>query len=165
MDGGAWWAAVHGVAKSRTRLSDFTFTFHFPALEKAMATHSSVFAWRIPGTGEPRGLPSMGSQSRTRLKQLSSSSSIVGETTEGLEWRLQLHLVILTAIMYTCSISETWQWYPKSCFGEMPRHSEIPAHTSLCCKLKSSQLEGNNIWAVIPSSESWGEITWETQLE
>ena len=61
MDGGAWWAAVHGVAKSRTRLSDFTFTFHFHVLEKAMATHSSVLAWRIPGTGEPGGLPSMGS--------------------------------------------------------------------------------------------------------
>ena len=56
----AWWAAVHGVTKSQTRLSDFTFTFHFPALEKAMATHSSVLAWRIPGMGEPRGLPSMG---------------------------------------------------------------------------------------------------------
>ena len=61
MDGGAWWATVHGVAKSRTRLSDFTFTFHFPALEKEMATHSSVLAWRIPGMGEPRGLLSMGS--------------------------------------------------------------------------------------------------------
>ena len=61
MDGGAWWAALHGVAKSWTWLSDFTFTFHFHALEKEMATHSSVLAWRIPGTGEPRGLPSMGS--------------------------------------------------------------------------------------------------------
>ena len=61
MDGGAWWAAVHGVVKSWTRLSDFPFTFHFPALEKEMATHSSVLAWRIPGTGEPCGLPSMGS--------------------------------------------------------------------------------------------------------
>ena len=60
MDGGAWWAAVHGVAKSRARLSDFTFTFHFHALEKAVATHSSVLAWRIPGTAEPGGLPSMG---------------------------------------------------------------------------------------------------------
>ena len=60
MDRGAWWAAVHGVAKSRTRLSDFTFTFHFHALEKEIATHSSVLAWRIPGTGEPGGLPSMG---------------------------------------------------------------------------------------------------------
>ena len=61
MDGGVWWAAVHGVVKSRTGLSDFTFTFHFHALEKEMATHSSVLAWRIPGMGEPRGLPSMGS--------------------------------------------------------------------------------------------------------
>ena len=60
MDGGAWWAAVHGVAKSQTLLSDFTFTFHFHALEREMATHSSVLAWRIPGTGEPGGLPSMG---------------------------------------------------------------------------------------------------------
>ena len=61
MDGGAWWAAVHGVLQSRTGLNDFTFTFHFHALEKEMATHSSVLAWRIPGTGEPGGLPSMGS--------------------------------------------------------------------------------------------------------
>ena len=61
MDGGAWWAAVHGVAQSRTWLSDCTFTFHLHALEKEMATHSSVLAWRIPGMGEPGGLPSMGS--------------------------------------------------------------------------------------------------------
>ena len=61
MDRGAWWAAVHGVAKSQTWLNDFTFTFHFHALEKEMATHSSVLAWRIPGMGEPCGLPSMGS--------------------------------------------------------------------------------------------------------
>ena len=61
MDGGAWWAAVHAVAEGRTRLSDFTFTFHFHALEKEMATPSSVLAWRIPGTGEPGGLLSMGS--------------------------------------------------------------------------------------------------------
>ena len=61
MDGGAWWAAVHGAARSRTQLRDFTFTFHFHALEKEMATHSSVLAWRISGTGEPGGLPSMGS--------------------------------------------------------------------------------------------------------
>ena len=60
-DRGTWWAAVHGVAKSWTRLSDFTFTFHFHALEKEMATYSSVLAWRIPGMGEPGGLPSMGS--------------------------------------------------------------------------------------------------------
>ena len=68
MDGGALWAAVHGVAKSQTQLSDFTFTFHFYALEKEMATHSSLLAWRIPGTEETGGL-----QSLTRLKPLSSS--------------------------------------------------------------------------------------------
>ena len=61
MEGGAWKAAVQGVAKSQTRLSDFTFTFHFDALEKEMATHSSVLAWRIPGTAGPGGLPSVGS--------------------------------------------------------------------------------------------------------
>ena len=61
MDGGAWWAAVHGVPRSWTRLSDFTFTFHFHALEEEMATHSKVLAWRIPGMGEPGGLLSMGS--------------------------------------------------------------------------------------------------------
>ena len=61
MDGGGWWAAVHGVAKSWTRLNGFIFTFHFHALEKEMATHSGVLAWRIPGTAEPGGLPSMGS--------------------------------------------------------------------------------------------------------
>ena len=60
-DGGAWWAAVHGIAKSQAQLSDFTFTFHFPALEKEMATHSSILAWRIPGTEEPSGLLSRGS--------------------------------------------------------------------------------------------------------
>ena len=60
MDGGAWWAAVLGVAKSLGRLRDFIFTFHFHALEKEIATHSSVLAWRIPGTEEPSGLPSVG---------------------------------------------------------------------------------------------------------
>ena len=61
MDGGAWCAAVHGVEGARTQLGDFTFTFHFRALEREMATHSSVLAWRIPGMGEPGGLPSVGS--------------------------------------------------------------------------------------------------------
>ena len=67
-DGGAWGAAVHEVAKSQTRLGDFTFTFHFHALQKEMATHSSALAWRIPGTGEPGGLPSMWSLSQGQLK-------------------------------------------------------------------------------------------------
>ena len=62
---GAWWAAAHGVAESQTRLSDFTFTFHFPALEKEMASHSSILAWRIPGMGDPGGVPSRVAQSQT----------------------------------------------------------------------------------------------------
>ena len=68
MDGGAWWAAVHGVAKSWTQLTDFTFTFHFHALEKKMATHSSVLAWRIPGMAKHGGLPFMGLHNWTQLK-------------------------------------------------------------------------------------------------
>ena len=79
MDRGAWLAGIYGAAQSRARLSDFTFAFHFQALEKEMATHSSVLAWRIPETEEPSGLLSMGSQSRTRLKRLSSSNSALLE--------------------------------------------------------------------------------------
>ena len=75
MDGGAWWAAVHGVATSQTQLSDFTFTFHFHALEKEMAAHSSVLAWRIPGTGAWWAAVYGVAQSRTRLTRLSSNSS------------------------------------------------------------------------------------------
>ena len=76
MDGGAWCASVHGVAKSQTQLSDFTFTFHLHALEKEMATHSNVLAWGIPGTGEAWWAAVYGvAQSWTRLERLSSSSS------------------------------------------------------------------------------------------
>ena len=73
MDGGAWWATVHGVAKSRIGLSGFTFSFHLHVLEKEMATYPCVLAWRIPGTGEPGGLPSMGSHRDGHEKRLSSS--------------------------------------------------------------------------------------------
>ena len=87
MDGGAWWAAVHGVAEGRTRLSDFTFTFQFHALEKEMATRSSVLAWRIPGMGEPDGLPSMGTHRvRHDLSDLAAAA---------LPLRLSAHLGLL----------------------------------------------------------------------
>ena len=85
MDGGAWKAAVHGVAEGRTRLSDFTFTFHFHALEKEMATHSSVLAWRIPGMREPDGLPSTGLH-RVRLDW----SDLAAACFQGSILRLQL---------------------------------------------------------------------------
>ena len=78
MDGGGWWAAVHGVAVGQTWLSDFIFTFHFHALEKEMATHSSVLARRIPGTGEPGGLPFYGvAQSRTRLSDFTFTFTVL----------------------------------------------------------------------------------------
>ena len=80
MDRGAWWAAVHGVAKSWTRLRDFTFTFHFHALEKEMATHSSVLAWRIPGTMEPGGLLFMGLH-RVRHDRIDLAAAAVSYTT------------------------------------------------------------------------------------
>ena len=86
MDRGAWWAVVHGVANSRTQLSNFTFAFHFHALEKEMATHSSVLAWRIPGTGEPGGLPSMGSH---RVRH--NWSNLAATAAEGISWRRQWH--------------------------------------------------------------------------
>ena len=78
MDGGAWWATVHGVAKSRTRLNDFTFTFHFHALEKEMATHSSVLAWRIPEMGSLVGCHLWVAQSRARLKPLAAAADGAG---------------------------------------------------------------------------------------
>ena len=91
MDGGAWWATVHGVAKSQAQLSNFTFTFHFHALEKEVATHSSILAWRIPGTEEPSGLPSMGLH-RVALKLLSNSSKHTGTLMQ------LIHLIIFSHI-------------------------------------------------------------------
>ena len=82
MDGGAWWAAVHGVTEGQTRLSNVTFTFHFHALEKEMTTHSSVLACRIPGMGEPGGPPSMGLHRVGHDKRLSSSSSQRTQSTK-----------------------------------------------------------------------------------
>ena len=91
MDEGAWKAAVHGVAEGRTQLSNFPFTFHFHALEKEMATHSSVLAWRIPGTGEPGGLPSMGSQELDITYQLAHIQSEVSQKEEN-KYHILMHM-------------------------------------------------------------------------
>ena len=89
-DRGAWWAAVHGVAKSHTRLSDLTFTFHIHALEKEMATHSSILAWRIPGTGEPGGLPSLGShESDTTEAAAAAAAAYYKDCYSSYLWMLQ----------------------------------------------------------------------------
>ena len=85
MDGGAWWAAVHGVTKSQTQLSDFTFPFHSHALEKEMATDSRVLAWRIPGTGEPGGLPAMGSHRVGHDGSDLAAAAAAAESTKGIQ--------------------------------------------------------------------------------
>ena len=92
MVGGAWEAAVHGVVNSQTRLSDFTFTLHFHALEKEMATHSSVLAWRIPGTGEPGGPPSMGSHRVRHDGRGLAAGHLVPDT---IQWGLVVYLFYL----------------------------------------------------------------------
>ncbi|CAM9799381.1 unnamed protein product [Rangifer tarandus platyrhynchus] len=109
MGGGAWWAAVHGVAKSQTRLSDFTFAFHFRALEKAVAAHSSVLAWRIPGTGEPGGLRSMGSHRVGHdWSDLAAAAATSLKTKFPAEqcywfhkhWRVVLHFLVFLAAFF-----------------------------------------------------------------
>ena len=101
MDGGAWWAAVHGVARNRTQLSNFTLFFHFHALEKEMATHSSVLAWRIPGTGEPGGPPSMGSHrvghDRSDLAAAAAAAAAVVEVWRPEVWNEGLSLTSATS--------------------------------------------------------------------
>ena len=86
MDGGAWWAAVHGVARSQIRLSDFTFPFHFHALEKELTTHSTILAWRVPGTGEPGGLPSMGSH---RVEHDWGDLAAAAAAAPSLSWKIK----------------------------------------------------------------------------
>ena len=96
---GAWWAAIHGVAKSWTWLSDFTFTFQFHALEKEMATHSSVLAWRIPGTGEPGGLPSLGSH-RVRHDWCDLVAA-AAETLQTFQIGFSLYRVLLMLLLWS----------------------------------------------------------------
>ena len=109
MNRGAWWAAVHGVSKSWTWLSDFTFTFHFHALEKEMATHSSILAWRIPGMGEPGGLPSMGSHRvGHNWSDLAAAAADSILKSKDITLLTKVHLIkamVFPVVMYRC---ESW---------------------------------------------------------
>ena len=123
MDGGAWWAAVHAVARSQTRLSDFTFTFHFHALEKEMATHSSVLAWRIPGMGEPDRMPSMGLHrvghdwsdlAATAAYLKSSITLLYQKTNKQGSWAITIkHLIFDLSPCYFCYFLDflRYNWY------------------------------------------------------
>ena len=123
MDRRAWWAVVHGVAKSRTRLSDFTFTFYFHALEKEMATHSSVLAWRIPGTGEPGGLTSMGSH---RVGHDRSDLAAAAAVQIAASLREYFSLVA-QMVKHLPTMWETWV---RSLGGEDPLKKETATHSN-----------------------------------
>ena len=139
MDGGAWWAAVDGVTQSQTRLSAFTFTFHFHALEKEMANHSSVLAWRIPGTGEPAGLPSMGSH---RVRH---------------DWS------DLAAAAATSLLLELKNW----CFWTVVLEKTLESPLD-CKEIKPVHPKGNQSWMFTGSTDGEAEtntlVTWWEEL-
>ena len=135
MDRGAWWAAVHGVAKSRAWLSDFTFTFPFHALQKEMATHSSVLAWRIPETGEPGGLPSLGSHRvghewsdlAAAAKQNENAGSLAQKMIKNFKTATTDHLTSSLTFQVTTEVTHPWSWPCKKMpglelFGNSPKH-------------------------------------------
>ena len=130
MDGGAWWATVHGVAKSRTRLSEFTFTFHFHALENEMATHSSVLAWRIPGMGEPGGLPSMGSH-RVGHDWSDLAAAAAVPIVEWLDWSESIFMTIKA----WQALIDILEWRAQTCCW-----NPCPRHLPLCLASKSELL-------------------------
>jgi len=139
MDGGAWWAAVHGVDKSWTRLSDFTFTFPFHALEKEMATHSSVLAWRIPGTGEPVELPPMGSH---RVGHDWSNAAAAAEVRLGVKKTRYCHAKDLEKI--------SWCWERLRAGGEGATKDEMVGW--------HHQLSGHEFEQIPGDSEGQGSL-------
>ena len=161
MDGGAWWAAVHGVVRSWTRLRDFTFTFHFHALEKEMAAHSSVLAWRIPGTGEPGGLPSIGSH-RVGHDWSDLAAAAAGWLYKGREnrpWRMSscdwakyMYFVLCTCICTcTCTLTCTKaQRQESTCNVLQLRVIQCNWSTALCTKYREVEVDVENAdWAQI----------------
>ena len=140
MDRGAWWAAVHGVAKSWARLSDFTFTFHFHSLEREMATHSSVLAWRIPGTEKPSGLPSMGSH------RVGHDWSDLAAACFFILLLIYYYLELIFLLTYFLISSTVEVWALKNwCFQIVVLKKTL--ESSLDCKeIKPVNPEGNQSW-------------------
>ena len=144
VDGEAWWAAVHGVSKGRTWLSDFTFTFHFHTLEKEMATQSSVLAWRIPGTGEPGGLPSMESHRVGHdWSDLAIAIVICYRLLLSSLWNLGMFLGRQNPAVHTGAGLHFWDWV----LGEVERNSFI----ALPGKRGHSRLMPSNLYV-----STWG---------
>ena len=147
MDGGAWWAAVHGVAKSWTRLSDFTFTFHFHALEKEMTTHSSVLAWRVPGTREPGGLPSLGSHRVGHYWNDLAAGAAAAAAILGIKMSKRFVWSKWTTQIFTScteqTFSQTWFISPfssQSIAFVMPnKHTLLTFHSLHCGQTKSPE--------------------------
>ena len=158
MDGGAWWAATHGVVKSWTWLSDFSFTFHFHELEKEMATHSSVLAWRIPGTGEPGGLPSMGSHRVGHdWTNLAAAAAVLCYATSVASDSLWPFRLYPTTLLYPWDFSRQENWYGLPCSfpGDLPDPGIEPmSHTFPA--LASRFFATNATWEA-PLSQSRGK--------
>ena len=148
MDGRAWWAVVHGVMKSQTQLSNFRFTFHFHALEKEMATHSSVLAWRIPGTGEPGGLTSMGLHRVGHDWSDLAAAAVVNPY----DWR-----VSAAALVGWFPTVFRWGYYVARLWSRMTGHS-----TSLCLHLSPMKREQWNTCLLGLLWEGNGINTWNT---
>ena len=169
MDGGAWWAAVHGVARGRTRLSDFTFTFHFHALEKERTTHMSVLAWRIPGTREPGGLPSTGSH---RIGHNWSDLAAAAAAAAGIKtkpnylWETccSVNTVSVTGTKQNLIIHRVYKKHLFRGFHDGSVVKNLPANTrdmSSILKWGRSRLGGatkfmhHNCWSCALEPESW----------
>ena len=134
MDGGAWWAAVHGVTKSWAWLSDFPLTFHFHALEKAMAAHSTVLAWRIPGTGEPGGLLSMGSHNNLAAAA-ADKTSIVTSGQKSHDWTL----LWWRQRIQSCWAQQCQCLSQERCWIKAARHRRVHTIWSHFMKCKNTQ--------------------------
>ena len=140
MDGGGWWVAVHGVAKSQTWLSDFPFTFHFHPLEEETATHSIVLAWRIPGMGEPGGLPSMGSH-RVGHDWRDLAAAVVFSRFIHVVTYINSHLFILLSNIPLCCISVRLQKNQNELFGQPSMYTLIQMYVFLLGYCKQSCYE------------------------